>query len=66
MTLGLSISGAVFVNTAQNALFKLLPDVPRDQVSQLVSGTSGYLVNTLDNATRTKTIETIVGAWNNT
>ncbi|KAF7182714.1 hypothetical protein CNMCM7691_002375 [Aspergillus felis] len=47
MTLGLSTTGAVFVNVAQNGLFKLLPNLPRDQVSQIVSGTSSGLLKTL-------------------
>ncbi|KAF7168909.1 hypothetical protein CNMCM5623_001815 [Aspergillus felis] len=63
MTLGLSRTGAVFVNVAQNGLFKLLPNLPRDQVSQIVSGTSSGLLKTLPENIREQALDIIVHAW---
>jgi hypothetical protein len=64
MTLGLSTTGAVFVNVAQNGLFKLLPNLPRDQISQIVSGTSSGLLKTLPENVREQALDIIVHAWN--
>lgn len=63
MTLGLSITGAIFVNVAQNGLFKLLPNLPREQVSQVVSGTSSALLNKLPDTVRERALDIIVHAW---
>ncbi|THC90743.1 hypothetical protein EYZ11_009790 [Aspergillus tanneri] len=63
MTLGLSITGAIFVNVTQNGLFKLLPNLPREQVSQVVSGTSSALLNKLPDAVREQALDAIVHAW---
>ncbi|GAQ43929.1 hypothetical protein AKAW_11042 [Aspergillus niger] len=63
MTLGLSITGAIFVNVAQNSLFKLLPNLPREQVSQVVSGTSSALLNELPDTVRERALDIIVHAW---
>jgi BMFP domain-containing protein YqiC len=65
MALGLSISGAVFVNSAENKLSQLLPNIPRAQVQQLISGTSSSLLATLDAVTRERALESIVSAWQN-
>ncbi|KAK4116095.1 MFS general substrate transporter [Canariomyces notabilis] len=62
MTLGLSISGAVFVNTAVNNLESAL-GLPRLQISQLVAGASNHLLNTLSPAMRTLTLDIIVDSW---
>ncbi|GKZ23575.1 hypothetical protein AbraIFM66951_009848 [Aspergillus brasiliensis] len=63
MTLGLSTTGAVFVNVAQNGLFKLLHNLPRDQVSQIVSGTSSGLLKRLPKKVREQALDIIVHAW---
>ncbi|KAK1150022.1 hypothetical protein N8T08_003580 [Aspergillus melleus] len=63
MTLGLSITGAIFVNVAQNGLFKLLPHLPREQVSQVVSGTSSALLSKLPDTVRERALDAIVHAW---
>ncbi|KAL3462645.1 major facilitator superfamily domain-containing protein [Aspergillus heterothallicus] len=63
MTIGMSVTGAIFVNVAQNRLFALLPHLPREQVSSLVSGTRSGLLKTLPAATRNLTLEAIVVAW---
>ncbi|AEO71679.1 uncharacterized protein THITE_2124388 [Thermothielavioides terrestris NRRL 8126] len=62
MTLGLSISGAVFVNTAVNNLESAL-SLPRDQISQLVAGASNHVLETLSPAMRTLTLDIIVASW---
>lgn len=48
IALSLSISGAVFINTALHSLQKLLPSVPRQQLQAAISGTSGNFFATLD------------------
>ncbi|OGM50872.1 MFS drug efflux transporter [Aspergillus bombycis] len=63
MTLGLSITGAIFVNNAQNRLYKLLPDLPRTQVSHIVSGTSSKLLSSLPMSIRDQALDIIVLAW---
>ncbi|KAJ0416313.1 MFS general substrate transporter [Aspergillus carlsbadensis] len=63
MTLGMSVTGAIFVNVAQNRLFALFPDLTRTQVSSLVSGTSSGLLGSLPEATRELVLETIVVGW---
>ncbi|KAL3440623.1 major facilitator superfamily domain-containing protein [Aspergillus insuetus] len=63
MTIGMSVTGAIFVNLAQNHLFALLPNFPPAQVSSLVSGTRSGLLNTLPASTRNLTLEAIVLAW---
>lgn len=65
MTLGLSISGAIFVNIASNDLFALLPDYPQSQVRQIVSGTSGQLLPSLPETLRDQALVIIVSAWRN-
>lgn len=62
MTLGLSISGAVFVNTAVNNLESAL-SLPRLQISQLVAGASNHVLETLSPAMRTLTLDIIVASW---
>lgn len=63
MTLGLSISGAVFVNIASNDLFVLLPEYPQSQVRQIVSGTSSQLLSSLSETLREQALSIIVSAW---
>jgi hypothetical protein len=47
IALGLSISGATFVNVALAGLQKIIPDVPRMQLEGALSGTSGSFFSTL-------------------
>ncbi|KAE8137951.1 major facilitator superfamily domain-containing protein [Aspergillus pseudotamarii] len=63
LTLGLSITGAIFVNVAQNRLYELLPKLPRAQVSRIVSGTSSGLLSTLPRHIREQALDIIVLAW---
>ncbi|KAI1374178.1 MFS general substrate transporter [Hypoxylon crocopeplum] len=63
MTFGLAISGAIFVNLAQNGLYQVLPDVPREQVNQLVAGTSGGLLQTFSPEVQDAALDVIVSAW---
>lgn len=62
MTLGLSISGAVFVNTAVRNLAAAV-DLPRDEITQLVAGASNNLLDTLSPAVRILTLDIIVESW---
>jgi hypothetical protein len=52
MTLGLSISGAVFINTAEQGLIKALPNIPRDQIFQVVAGASNSVIESLSEELR--------------
>ncbi|KAJ5375246.1 Major facilitator superfamily domain general substrate transporter [Penicillium concentricum] len=65
ITMGLSISGAVFVNIASNGLFALLPGYPQSQVRQIVSGTSSKLLASLSENMREQALIVIVSAWKN-
>ncbi|OJZ82522.1 hypothetical protein ASPFODRAFT_63725 [Aspergillus luchuensis CBS 106.47] len=63
MTFELSIIGVIFVNVAQNGLFKLLPNLSREQLSQVVLGTSSALLNKLLYTVRDRALDIIVHAW---
>ncbi|KAK4690159.1 hypothetical protein P7C71_g6564, partial [Lecanoromycetidae sp. Uapishka_2] len=60
LTLGLSIAGAVFENLAQNGLAVLLTGISREEVQQLVSGTSSALFASLPADTRAQALDIIV------
>ncbi|KAL2174071.1 major facilitator superfamily domain-containing protein [Thermothelomyces heterothallicus CBS 202.75] len=62
MTLGLSISGAVFVNTAVRNLEAAI-DLPRHELTQLVAGASNNLLETLSPAMRILILDIIVESW---
>jgi hypothetical protein len=66
MALGVSISGAIFVNVASKNLYALLPDYPQSEVSQIVSGTSSQLLSSLPEKLRDQALVIIVSAWHNT
>jgi hypothetical protein len=63
MTLGLSISGAVFINTAEQGLIKALPNIPRDQIFQVVAGASNSVIESLSEELRVVAFEVIVSSW---
>ena len=48
LAFGLSVAGAIFLNLAQEKLMVLLQSVPKDEIQQFISGTSGALFNTLN------------------
>lgn len=62
MTLGLSISGAIFVNTAVNNLERAT-GLPSQEVAQLVAGASNNVLGTLSPAMRTLALDIIVTSW---
>lgn len=66
IALGLSISGAVFLNKAINGLSKLLPDVSRDEIQIAVLGVSGDLFGTLPADVRRNATNVIVDAIDRT
>ena len=57
------MTGAVFINIAKYGLFNLLPNIPKTQVSQVISGTSSTLLEKLLEATREHALDIIVQAW---
>jgi hypothetical protein len=63
MTLGLSISGAVFVNTAKKNLFHVLSGHSTEAIEQLLAGASSGLLKTLSPELRRQTLEVIVSSW---
>lgn len=63
MTFGLSISGAVFINTAQQGLAKALPNIPKGQLAQVVAGASNNIIASLSPELRTVAFEVIVSSW---
>ncbi len=60
IALALSISGAIFVNTALESLQKLLPSVPRQQLQAAISGISGDFFATFDPTTTSAALEIIM------
>jgi hypothetical protein len=65
MSFGLAIGGAVFVNTSQAGLFAMLRDIPHEDITKLISGTSGALFASLTPELQDAAREVIVGAWQN-
>jgi len=66
MTLGLSISGAVFVNTAVGGLSHALPSVSQEDITQLIAGASNHIIGTLSPAMRNIALDIIVASWQKT
>ncbi|KAL6711553.1 hypothetical protein ACN47E_004487 [Coniothyrium glycines] len=66
MTLGLSVSGAVYINTAETGLAKALPSIPEEQLGQIVAGASNDVIASLSPELRTVALEAIVSAWQKT
>lgn len=66
IALGLSISGAVFLNKAINGLSQVLPDVSRDEIQTAVLGVSGDLFGTLPADVRRDVTNVIVDAIDRT
>lgn len=66
IALGLSLSGAVFINTAVQGLMTALPDVPREQLQLAVAGTSGSFFESLGEEQQEAALEVIVGALSKT
>ncbi|MCJ1258533.1 hypothetical protein MMC24_006366 [Lignoscripta atroalba] len=62
IAVGLSIAGAVFVNSAVIGLGSVLPDLPRAQLIQATSGTSSGVFNGLSNEIRAMALDAIVFA----
>ncbi|EEQ30960.1 conserved hypothetical protein [Microsporum canis CBS 113480] len=63
MTLGLSISGALFVNIAKGGLVDLFPNLPLEDIQQILSGTSSDSLKMLSPELRTEALTLIVSAW---
>lgn len=57
---GLSISGAIFINDALQALRVILPDIPESQLRQVISGTSSGVLSELSPVVIDETISAIV------
>lgn len=66
IALGLSLSGAVFINTAVQGLMEALPDVPRERLQLAVAGTSGTFFESLGEEQQEAALEVIVGALSKT
>ncbi|KAL8836062.1 MAG: hypothetical protein Q9176_006519 [Flavoplaca citrina] len=66
LTLSLSVAGAVFLNLATNDLNFILTDVPKQEIQQLVSGTSNALFSSLPDDIRYQALEIIVNALRRT
>lgn len=64
ITLGLSIGGAVFVNTALDGLRPLLPDVSSDQLQSALAGLAGDFLDNLNDVLQRQVLTTIVDAIN--
>lgn len=62
ISLGLSIGGTVFINTALSNLGPALPGVPRSQLQSALSGTSGDFLSHFDSEVTTRILDIIVDA----
>lgn len=62
IALGLSISGAIFVNLALKGLQVVLPDVSRTQLQSAITGTSGGFFNSLPEDTQLQALNVLVNA----
>ena len=62
ISIGVSSSFAVFVNSALNGLSDLLPGIPRGQLQGALSGTSGNFFSTFDEMTNRNAINIIVAS----
>ncbi|KAI9768084.1 MAG: hypothetical protein M1840_005118 [Geoglossum simile] len=58
--LALSISSAIFVNTAMNALIPLLPGVPIAEIQNAISGTSSEVFKSLPPDTKAAALSAVV------
>ncbi|KAF2818866.1 MFS general substrate transporter [Ophiobolus disseminans] len=63
MALGSSVSGAVFINTAQRDLAKVIPGVPKEEIAQMIAGASNDLIASLSPEVRSAAFEAIVSSW---
>ncbi|KAH8807449.1 major facilitator superfamily transporter [Xylogone sp. PMI_703] len=66
ITLSLAISGSVFQNVAFDRLVPLFPDQPADFVRNIITGTSGGLVQSLDPDLARKVLGAIIHAMSMT
>jgi len=64
VTIGLSIAGSVFVNTALEGLQALLPNVAREQIQSAILGTSGNFFQTLPPDLKAACLQVIVSSLN--
>lgn len=66
ITFGLSVSGAVFLNTATNGLKAALPQIPVKELSQVVAGASSQVIKSLSPEQHALALDIIVASWNKT
>ncbi|KAI1407925.1 major facilitator superfamily domain-containing protein [Hypoxylon sp. FL1857] len=66
LAFGLSVTGAVFINTATNSIRAALPQIPANEVSQIVAGASGNVINSLSPEQRDLALDLIVMSWQKT
>jgi hypothetical protein len=52
ITIGLSVGGAIFTNTALQQLRPLLPGIPDDEIQSALSGAAGNLINSFPEVTQ--------------
>lgn len=62
MSLGLSVAGALFINFSENGLMAALPQIPEDQIRQIVAGTSSAIYESLPVLDRKTILQVIVDA----
>lgn len=62
MVLFLSLCGTVFQNTAIAEVGKALPDLPKDQVSELIAGTSSHAFQSLSEIEKSIVVTSITAA----
>lgn len=66
ISLGLSIDGALFTNTALKNLAPVLPGISRSQLQSALSGTAGDFLAGFDSETSRHALDIIVSAIDNT
>lgn len=65
MVLFLSLCGTIFQNTAIAEVGKALPDLPKDQVSELIAGTSSHAYQSLSQIEKSVVVTSITSAIRN-
>ena len=60
ISLGLSISGATFVNIALSGLQTIFPDAPRVELEAVLSGASGSFFQTLSTELQERSLDVIM------
>lgn len=66
VTIALAIANAVFLNQSQTKIQELLPNVPKEQIQQAITGVGSQFFNELSGTVREEVLRAIVTAMSKT